>query len=733
MRNFGLATLATPGFSTIPVKAAARKGPRGNGLKHRTDIKNWTTRRGSWLQEDQSVSGGIILSEPGQLCRIVVSDKEHSAVQQAARMLAQDIEKITGRQPEIVSKSANSEAQIYLTTLGNESVPDGIEVRDIEGQWEAHKIVTLKNAVWLIGADYRGTAFAAYTLSERLGVDPLYLWTGYVPVRHDRLILKPTTYVAPAPTFKYRGFFHDDEDILPRPYDRDGYPLKTGDVDLDWYKTYFETALRLRMNMVAPYTRVHRRYEIQQCAGEWGLLYTSHHYDILLSNPYGFQRFNLAEKRKLKPDWDWKKNRAGMTAYWKGGVTENRNLDCIWPVGLRGMGDATYNFPKDATPAQKVALFNEVIKEQISIVKKTVGSRSNPPFTLTLWDEVMDIYKNNRESFDLPDDVIIVWSDNMNGQMNDLPESPGKWKHGIYYHLAMYGGWVTKQSAHIVSPATITEAIRKTVEAKATEFILTNVSEMREFVMGARLLSDICWDAPSLLNKKEPDLYYTKWWSNEYFGPDATDDVARVYQQYFRILSKPGDLWYAADIIRNQLYQLGKKYQNEPSHSLGVEENWTLETRAGMYQDVMEDYQRAIKNMDRQQQQYFFENVRLGLSFDWRPTQTALLLEKAIKESDTNKSWQYVFESIRPLEQLELDILRAERPPFDHWYEETWVRNEVSSNNVHRSYLFLRAFISSGGKIYQFPTEPFRTGNENTREYQEWTKFIERMERIKEQ
>jgi hypothetical protein len=30
--------------------------------------------------------------------------------------------------------------------------------------------------VWLVGSNPRGTAFAAYTLLERLGIDPLYLW-----------------------------------------------------------------------------------------------------------------------------------------------------------------------------------------------------------------------------------------------------------------------------------------------------------------------------------------------------------------------------------------------------------------------------------------------------------------------------------------------------------------------------------------------------------------------------
>ena len=64
-------------------------------------------------------------------------------------------------------------------------------------------------------------------------------------------------------------------------------------------RKYFETALRLRMNMVAPYTRVHRRYEVQKMASDWGLFYTSHHYDILLSNPFGIERYGLGKGAEL--------------------------------------------------------------------------------------------------------------------------------------------------------------------------------------------------------------------------------------------------------------------------------------------------------------------------------------------------------------------------------------------------------------------------------------------------
>ena len=50
-----------------------------------------------------------------------------------------------------------------------------------------------------------------------------------------------------------------------------------------------------------------------------------------------------------------------------------------------------------------------------------------------------------------------------------------------------------------------------------------------------------------------------------------------------------------------------------------------------------------------------------------------------------------------PLEQLELEILRAEHPPFEEWYRNTYIRHPHTGLNPHKAYLFLRAFLSSGG------------------------------------
>ena len=728
IRNMGLATLGVPGLGSFASGASAdsnihKAGPKAGSRKPRS----WDTRRGSWIRKGDQKAGDIRLADSGAVCSIIVGQKEHSAVQQAAQFLREDLEKISGIQPVLTQASTADQPVIRLVTLGKDAIPAAIDVSDIEGQWEAHKIVTLAHTVWLIGADFRGTAFAAYTLAERLGVDPLYLWTGYRPEKQETLVLCRTDYTAASPTFKYRGFFHDDEDILPRPFEWSGYPLRIGDVDLLWYQKYFETALRLRMNMVAPYTRVHRRYEVQQCAGQWGLIYTSHHYDILLSNPFGFQRFNLAEKRHVEPVWNWFKNKAGMVKFWKGGVWENKDIPCIWPVGLRGTNDYGYPFPKDMSEEEQADVFNQVIDTQVQGVKDILPQDESPVYTFTLYTEMLNKYQADPAAFKLPEDVVIVWPDNNDGVMRGLPENLGKWKHGVYYHLAYYGMDLHKQGTHIVAPATITSEFKKIVEAGATEFMLVNVSEVRDYIMEARLLAEICWDAPAMLNKPDPATDYINWWCNEYFGPDGTADAASVYRQYYQVLDAPKKLWFAADVIWHQLDALVKKFQGAAFNRTDPQDIAALKQRDKAYHAIMDRFDKSASRMTASQQQFFFENTKLGLSFDWRPTQAALFLEQALNEKDPDQAWQYVHQAIQPLEQLELDILKAERPPFFKWYRESWIRGKLSALNVHRSFDLVRAFIASDGTASR---PPKRNGHDNIVQSQAWTRFIEESERI---
>jgi hypothetical protein len=638
----------------------------------------------------------VILAGKDGASEVVVSDDENSAVHQAAEFLAGDIEKISGYRPAVVKTPSADRAGIRLLTLGHGEPPAAIDAGAMRGQWESYRIVTAGRTVWLVGSNPRGTAFAAYTLSERLGIDPLYIWTGYAPAHRDPLVMKRTSFAQGPPAFRYRGFFHDDEDLLPRPFDANGYPLQTGDVPLDWYKRFFETALRLRMNMVAPYTRVHRRYEVQKLASDWGLYYTSHHYDILVSNPFGLTTYNLAAERGVKPDWNWFTNREGMLKFWRGGLMENKDLDVIWPVGMRGTSDRPFTFPPGTTDDRRAATFREVIDQQVKMVREVLPKDKTPLFHFTMYSEMLPAYQRNPAAFDLPEDVIIVWPDDNDGHMRGLPASLGKWKHGVYYHLAYLGGRLTKQLTHTVGPSVVAEQFDKIVKSGATEYMLVNMSGVRDYVMGGRMLADITWDAPAIYATPDPAGRYTAWWSREYFS--AGSAAAEAYHKYFAAIDTPDKLWVAPDAIEELLDRLYRKVAGGTYPAADAGTMSLMQSRNRQLEDALSAESRAESGMSLSEQRFFSVDAALGLQVAQRQTQAALKLEEALRAPEAARMWQLVREARASLEQLETELARAEYPPFDRWYQESWIRTTLSPSNPHRPYIQLRAFISSEGR-----------------------------------
>ena len=637
---------------------------------------------------------------------------ENLNVRQAATFLAGDIEAISGYRPLIVTAPSAGKTSIRLVTVGNGPLPSAIDVSTLRGQWENYRVITAPATVWLVGSNPRGTAFAAYTLSERLGVDPLYLWTGYVPEHHDPLVLKATRFAQGPPTFRYRGFFHDDEDILPRPFDARGYPLQTGDVPLAWYRRYFETALRLRMNMVAPYVRVHRRFEVQQLASDWGLYYTSHHYDILVSNPFGLVTFNLAAERGVRPDYDWFTNRDGLLTFWRGGVAENHDLDVIWPVGLRNTSDRAYTWPEGTTDNDKARVFREVIGLQTAMVRDALPPGRTPIFHFTMYSEMLDLYSRDPKAFGLPDDVIIVWPDDNDGHMRGLPTDRGRWKHGVYYHLAYLGGNLSKQTTHTVAPATIAGEFQKIVQAGATEYMLVNVSELRDYVMGARMIADITWNAPAVYASPDPAGRYLSWWTREYFAPapapaPAAAPARAAYDAYHTLLDTPDKLWYASEAVQNLIERLWRRATGQPFTPFNADTLAVLRSRIALLDSALAREAEAGSALNRTERRFLSVDVGLGLRVDERQTRAALTLADALQAPDSSAMWRLVREALSPLEQLETDFARAEYPPFDRWYGETWIRAGLQRNNPHRPYVELRAFIGSDGRSRLEPLPAF--------------------------
>ncbi len=622
------------------------------------------TRRGAWVREGAAQAGDITLVTRSSRVPldILVAPGEGSVVRRAAEFLAADVNRLTGSFPRVATQAP--------TGLGPRII---LRTRQGDPRWEAYSIDIKPREIVIEGSNPRGTAFGAYELMERMGVDPLHHWTGYRPKPRVPLVLKGGRHESGPPTFRFRGLFHDDEDILPRPIDsRTGYPYVRGTVPDEWYARLFETALRLRMNMVAPYTRVHRHYRVQKMASDWGLYYTSHHYDILLSNPYGFTNFGLAKARGVEGKYDWFSNKEGFLKFWQGGVDENKALDAIWPVGLRGTDDAPYTFPAGTTDEQKAKVWDEAIRAQVAMVSKVVPAE-NRYFHFTLYHEMLAAFQSGR--FNVPEDAIIVWDDNGDGIMRGLPDSISeerrkKYRHGVYYHLAFFGA-NAKQSVHTVTPYRVAQEWRKIVASGATEFGLTNVSELREHVMETRLIAEIMWDAPRALARENPARDFVTWWSREYFGSETP---AATYEDYYRTVDAADNIYIGTHAVLMLMDRILARYNGQPYEMPPREEIAGWERRRVELAAAIDRGMKVSEGMDPVRRQFFREHALLGMQFIERPLAAAKHLVMALEAKDDAAAKRHLLQAYQPLLRLESEIEAAEHAPFQGWYRATWIR-----------------------------------------------------------
>jgi hypothetical protein len=259
------------------------------------------------------------------------------------------------------------------------------------------------------------------------------------------------------------------------------------------------------------------------------------------------------------------------------------------------------------------------------------------------------------------------------------------------------GGSLSKQTTHTENPALIAQEFNKIVNAGATEYMLVNVSEVRDYVMGARMIADITWNAPAIYATPNAADRYTAWWSREYFGGASAAPAEAVYAKYFYLLDRPDTLWTAMNTIQDLIGKLYRKVGGKTPDGLSPEALSQLKAQAKQLDDALAAEEKAQAGMSLAQQRFFSIDAGLGLQIAQRQTNAALKLEEGLRATDSARMWELVGEARTWLEKLETEFSRGEYPPFDRWYQQSWIRSAQSNNNPHRAYDQLRAFIGSEG------------------------------------
>jgi hypothetical protein len=464
---------------------------------------------------------------------LLIDRNEPGPVQKAARDLASDMEKVFGARVQVVNRPAEAKATTIWIVMKGElpkgiERPSGWEVLSLRAVRNPSPASTIRQAIVLTGADVRGTIYAIYQFSQEfLGVDPLYWWTDHPPARRTQVLVPiELNETQGSPTFRYRGWFNNDEDLLTgwKPGLADG----TG-ISLETWDRVFEAILRLKGNMVCPGTFLFP-YEPQiVAAGERGLIITQHHVEPLGLNTYRWpkdQPYSFVSHADL------------LTTAWKRAVSQYRNPEIIWTVGYRGEHDRPFWADDQSAPAtdqERAQVINGAIETQMGIVR---AAGREPIFIMNAWRESSQFAQ---EGFlHIPEGVSLVWPDNGHGLIQDGNAiSKGQ---GVYYHTAMYDG----RSNHFterVPLERIERELGRAARAGATNYLLVNTANVRPVVMTTRAVMELAWQAIPWHVAEQVDLsqLYLEKWSREEFGEAASPALQDYYRAYFAAPARFGE------------------------------------------------------------------------------------------------------------------------------------------------------------------------------------------------
>ena len=472
------------------------------------------------------------LVSPQKKGRIVIAKGEPEFITLAAGDLARDVKKITGAELQIVKGKKAKPGDVLICTQAD---PD---------RWESYDLSVSKGVLTISGSDARGTMFGIYEFTERfLGVDPMAFWNDTAYPKAETLAWDDVAFHQDPPSFKFRGWFINDEDLLTAWKESSGnrrldYPFYSTVVNTEVMERIAEALVRARYNLIIPASFINianppEAALVDICAKR-GVFLSMHHIEPMGVN--GFTFLNYWKDRGEDVTFSYFSNPEKMVEVWR----ETAKIwakypNVIWQIGLRGIADrpmwtADPNVPKSDEGRGK--LISDAIAKQVEILDEIGVPKENRYLSTTLWMEGAALNRQGYLTF--PKDVIIVFADNGPGwkwtpDFWSVPRSANN-KYGVYYHHALIG-----DGPHLapLTPATKTyQMMKDVVKMNSSDYAIFNVSDIREFTYNIDATSKMLWNMDAF----SPEAW-TRDWITKHLTRD-TDQWERAFSMYYNALQQ---------------------------------------------------------------------------------------------------------------------------------------------------------------------------------------------------
>lgn len=491
-----------------------------------------------------SGSGDIPLSSEHQAATILVDRKDHQVVQIAARMLADDLERVTGRKPDIKEQPGAFRTAIVIGTLGKSRWVDELaasgklDAKAIRGKWEAslwqtvvHPFPGIDQALVIAGSDRRGAAYGVMDLSEAAGVSPWYWWADVPVHKSPAVAVTAGKKLGGEPGVKYRGIFINDEDWGFEPWAAKTFDPKLGNVGPKTYQKVFELMLRLKLNFLWPAmhpcsTPFGAIPENSVLANEYAIVMGSSHVEPLLGNPSSFF------KNKANGPWNFVTNSKNIIKFWLHSVKSRGKYEAIWTIGMRGPVDGpllgVHGIPQERSLVQKI------FAVQRAMLNRYVTRR---------WGPIAECYVPYKEALlvfnsglKVPSDVTIVWPGNNFSYVRQL-STPEQRKRqggaGVYYHIEYLGAPHSYCWLNTTPPALIWEELKKAWDNDTRNIWVINVGGIKPREVGMDFAARLAWNPDAFGPDSQPA--FLRAFAASVCGASYADEIAALMNEYYQL------------------------------------------------------------------------------------------------------------------------------------------------------------------------------------------------------
>ena len=472
------------------------------------------------------------LSLPNSQASLFASDEDFEGVKIAAKNLQEDIERVTGRKPGLLTQAPSGKSVVLIGTIGKHNSIDQliankkIDVTQIREKWEAYIIQVVEKpfpnidrALVITGSDKRGTVFGIYEVSKQIGVSPWYWWAD-VPVKKQKELYFPAERQTSQPSVKYRGIFINDEQPALGGWVKENF----GGFNSKFYVKVFELILRLKGNYLWPAMWGQAIYDDDplsaKLANDYGVVIGTSHHEPLMRAHVEWSRYGSG-------DWNYETNETKLKEFWTKGIERMGTNESIVSLAMRGDGD------KAMTASTNIELLERIVKDQREIIAKVTGKDiTQTPQLWALYKEVQDYYDKGMR---VPDDVTLLLCDDNWGNIRKLPK-PGDPKrpggYGVYYHFDYVGGPRNYKWLNTNPIPRVWEQMHLAYEHGVDRIWIVNVGDIKPMEFPISFFLDYAWDPKAI--QHDQLQAYTEKWCEQQFGKVNAKEIASVMSLYLK-------------------------------------------------------------------------------------------------------------------------------------------------------------------------------------------------------